>query len=167
MKETISCLETNCLETNSLESSFKLANIFAMSGWLVLIVLPNWQYSENFILYLSFILLAALYVFLLQKAMRTKPRANSNSRSDKSHTEDKPNFTNLRGVLALLKNPTGALAAWVHILAFDLMMGLYIHNEGAAANISHWYLLPCYLLTLIFGPIGVMLFLALKFLLAT
>ncbi len=138
-----------------LDLPFKLANIFAMSGWLVLMCLPSWQYTETLVLYVSFILVALLYIYLLQKAVRSKPEAGS----------DKPGFGNLRGVLALLKNPTGALAAWVHILAFDLMMGLYIHVEGAAANISHWYLLPCYFFTLMFGPIGVLMFLGLQFVL--
>ena len=57
---------------------------------------------------------------------------------------------------------TAALAAWVHILAFDLMVGLYIRHEGAIAGISHWALLPCYVLTLMFGPLGLLAFLALR-----
>jgi len=146
---------------NQLETYFKLANIFAMSGWLVLMTLPNWEYSSHFILYLSFILLALLYIFLLQKSLRSKPAIIGNGASKENI--DKPSFSNLRGVMALLKNPVGGLAAWVHILAFDLMVGLYIHNEGAAANISHWYLLPCYFFTLMLGPIGLLMFLILKF----
>lgn len=146
-------------QNKQLELYFKLANIFAMSGWLTLALLPNWQYSARFVLYVSFILLALLYIFLLQKAMRTKPERSGENKTN----SDKPSFNNLRGVMALLKNPIGGLAAWVHILAFDLMMGLYIHDEGAVANISHWYLLPCYFFTLMLGPIGVLMFLGLKF----
>lgn len=149
-------------QEKSLELYFKVANVFAMSGWLILMCLPNWQYTGDFVLYVSFILLAFLYIFLLQKNLRTKPAAHH----AENQKTDKPGFSNLRGVLALLKNPIGALAAWVHILAFDLMMGLYIHHEGAAANISHWYLLPCYFFTLMLGPIGVLMFLGLKFFLA-
>lgn len=54
------------------------------------------------------------------------------------------------------------LAAWVHILAFDLMVDLYIRNESALAGISHWLLLPCYVLTLMLGPLGLLAFLALR-----
>ncbi|MNG35006.1 hypothetical protein D3C84_1216460 [compost metagenome] len=50
----------------------------------------------------------------------------------------------------------------MHILAFDLMVGLYIRHEGALAGISHWALLPCYLLTLMFGPLGLLAFLLLR-----
>jgi len=132
---------------------FKLANAFAMSGWLLLFLLPYWKFTPIIVLYVSFILIGVLYIFLLQKAMRTKPEPDG----------DKPGFSNIRGVLALLRNPIGGLTAWVHILAFDLMMGLYIHEEGSLYNISHWYLLPCYFFTLMFGPIGVMMFLGLKF----
>ena len=146
----------------SLETHFKLANAFAMTGWIVLATLPSWQYTEHFVLYVCFVSLALLYIFLLQKSIRPKPIQKQDEKVE-TKKEDKPSFTNLRGVLVLLKNPTGGLAAWVHILAFDLMMGLYIHNEGAAANISHWYLLPCYFFTLMLGPIGLLMFLGLKF----
>lgn len=144
---------SNYIVDTKLDLYFKLANFFAMSGWLVLFVLPNWQHTGDFVLYASFILLALLYIFLLQKAMRSKPEAGS----------DKPGFSSLRGVMALLQNPIGGLTAWVHVLAFDLMMGLYIYTEGQAANISHWYLLPCYFFTLMLGPIGVLMFLGLRF----
>ena len=43
----------------------------------------------------------------------------------------KPGFFTLRGVLALFSNPKAVLAAWIHILAFDLMVGLYIQQQGA------------------------------------
>ncbi len=136
-----------------MDISFKLANVFAMSGWLCIMLLPSWANTPTLVLYLSFILLACLYIFLLQDAIRHPSPIQG----------DKPSFSTLKGVLALLKDPKGALAAWVHILAFDLMIGLYIHSEGTALNISHWLLFPCYVFTLMFGPIGLLMFLGLKF----
>jgi hypothetical protein len=98
------------------------------------------------------VLLAVIYGWVLFAAMRQRPEPGSG----------KPGFFTLGGVLALLRNPTAALAAWIHILAFDLMVGVYIRHEGALAGISHWVLLPCYALTLMFGPLGLLAFLALR-----
>lgn len=47
------------------------------------------------------------------------------------------------------------------------MVGLYIRHEGAIAGISHWALLPCYVLTLMFGPLGLLAFLALRWAMVT
>lgn len=121
-----------------LDPSFRLANIFAMSGWFILIFLPFWQFGPKLVIYGSFVLLAFTYAYLLRHAMQVKPEPG----------EDKPNFTTLPGVLALLKNPEGAVTAWVHFLAFDLMIGYYINQQGQILGVSHWLLVPCYLLTL-------------------
>lgn len=148
-----------------LEREFKLANIFAMSGWFCLMILPTWQYTHFYVLNIAFVLLAILYIYLLKNAMTAGSKANSKSGDEEgSESKDKPSFSNLRGVLALLRNPEGALTAWVHILAFDLIVGFYIHQEGTALNISHWYLLPCYILALMLGPIGLLSFICIKFL---
>ena len=143
--------------TLDLDFHFKLANIFAMSGWIVLIFLPFWEAGPKFILYGSFILLACLYAFLLKSALTQNKEATTEIKD--STSGEKPGFTTLTGVLTLLKDPVSALTAWVHILAFDLMIGFYIAQQGALLNISHWLLIPCYLLTLMLGPLGLLLFL--------
>ena len=76
----------------------------------------------------------------------------------------KPGFFTLRGVLALFSNPKAVLAAWIHILAFDLMVGLYIQQQGAAQGIGHLWLVPCYLMAMMFGPLGLLLFLGVSLL---
>ncbi|HBX56114.1 ABA4-like family protein [Pseudomonas sp. UBA2684] len=135
-----------------LKPLFKLASLVALGGWLLLVCLPHWQWTDELVLGLSVLLLALIYTWLLGAAIRQRPEPGSG----------KPGFFSLGGVLALLRQPTAALAAWVHILAFDLMVGLYIRDEGALAGISHWALLPCYVLTLMFGPLGLLAFLALR-----
>jgi len=55
------------------------------------------------------------------------------------------------------------LAGWVHYLAFDLMVGVFIVSNAAHYNIAHWILLPCLFLTLMFGPAGLLLYFVLRF----
>ena len=131
---------------------FKLASLIALIGWLLLVSLPSWAYTADVVVGVVVVLLTLIYGWVLFAALRQRPEPGSG----------KPGFFTLGGVLALLRQPTAALAAWIHILAFDLMVGVYIRHEGALAGISHWALLPCYALTLMFGPLGLLAFLGLR-----
>lgn len=127
---------------------FQLSSLVALGGWGVLILLPGWALGPRVVLGVAMVLLCVLYGVSLFQAMT--------SRGERSL--GKPGFFTLRGVLALFSNPKAVLAAWVHILAFDLLAGLYIQQQGALQGIGHFWLVPCYLLTLIFGPLGLLLF---------
>ena len=58
----------------------------------------------------------------------------------------------LAGVVSLFQSPRVVLAGWIHYLAFDLMVGLFIAADGARIGIAHGWLLPILFLTLMFGP---------------
>ena len=101
---------------------FQLASLAALSGWSVLILLPTWSQGPRLVLGVAVVLLCVLYGVSLFQALT--------SRGERSI--GKPGFFTLRGVLALFSNPKAVLAAWIHILAFDLMVGLHIQQQGAA-----------------------------------
>jgi hypothetical protein len=71
-------------------------------------------------------------------------------------------FGSLKGIISLFKSPRVILAGWVHFLAFDLMVALWIHSDAGPLAISHWWLIPIYLLTLMFGPAGWLVYLVVK-----
>jgi hypothetical protein len=95
-------------------------------------------------------LLAVLYVYLLVGARKldTEPVRGG--------------FGSLKGVISLFKSPRVILAGWVHFLAFDLMVALWIRSDAAPLAISHWWLVPIYLLTLMFGPAGLLVYLVVR-----
>ena len=133
---------------------FQLASLAALGGWSVLILLPTWSHGPRLVLGVAVVLLCVLYGVSLFQALT--------SRGERSI--GKPGFFTLRGVLALFSNPKAVLAAWIHILAFDLMVGLYIQQQGAAQGIGHLWLVPCYLMAMMFGPLGLLLFLGVSLL---
>ena len=69
-------------------------------------------------------------------------------------------FDSLANVMLLLSNPWMALAGWVHFLAFDLFIGGWITRQARRDGIPHLLVLPCLLLTFLFGPAGLILFLS-------
>lgn len=66
-------------------------------------------------------------------------------------------------VLDLMKRPEVAVVFWLHILAFDQVVGLYIYEDNMA---NHYLSMPVQsvvlTLTLFVGPIGFMLYLLLR-----
>jgi Domain of unknown function (DUF4281) len=71
-------------------------------------------------------------------------------------------FGSLAEVRALFDVPQLLLAGWVHYLAFDLFVGAWIAERGPALGMPHWLLLPLWLLTFLFGPAGLLAFMALR-----
>jgi hypothetical protein len=67
-------------------------------------------------------------------------------------------FSTLAGVGTLFSNPWLLLAGWVHYLAFDLLVGSWELEDAAGRGIPHWIVVPCLLLTFLFGPAGWLLY---------
>jgi Domain of unknown function (DUF4281) len=138
--------------------AFKLATGVALVGWLVLVVATPWMAPSagvgHLLLTTAIALLCGLYAYLLVHALQVRRAPGS----------DRPGFVTARGVLALLASPRAALAAWVHILAFDLAVAVHLHGEAMRLGISHLAMVPVYLLTLMFGPLGYLAFLGLAWL---
>ena len=127
---------------------FQICNAIAMIGWIFLIVLPMWNASDKFIIGIIVTLFAIIYTYYIA--------ANLSAIDLKS-------FGSLKGVTALFTNPLAVLIGWVHYLAFDLMVGIWIKRNSLKNGISHWLIIPCLLLTFMFGPVGLLLYLLIRF----
>lgn len=71
-------------------------------------------------------------------------------------------FTSLPSVAQLFESQWLLLAGWVHFLAFDLIVGAWELRTARRENIPHLILLPCLLVTFLFGPAGYLLFQAIR-----
>jgi hypothetical protein len=134
---------------NQLKALFQVATVIALIGWLAIIVLPNWSYTTMVTLNMV-AALAVLYLYLLFAKIPGIEKTRGS-------------FSSLGGVIALFKSPKVMLAGWVHFLAFDLMVALYIRADAPLHGIQHLWLIPIYLLTLMFGPAGLLAYLGLRF----
>ena len=132
---------------------FNITSKILLFGWIVLFFLPNWSLGDEFILYGVFVVVSIAYIYYLTVGIKNPVKSEYG----------KPGFFAMRNVLAIFDNPNSSLASWMHIIVFDLIVALYIRTQGALLDIEHWKLIPCYLLTLMFGPIGLLLFIGLTF----
>jgi len=130
------------------EEIFKISNMIAMLGWIILIILPGWLSSDKFIIGIIITLFAIVYSWLL---------------FNEFHPSDIAKFGSLGGVMQLFQSPVVVTAGWIHYLAFDLLAGLFISRNSKRHGISHWVMIPCLLLTFMFGPAGLLLYLLIRF----
>jgi hypothetical protein len=126
---------------------FKLANNAALIGWISLIFLPRSRWSAR--------LIAPVLVPALLAAMYSLLVANQFGRSPGG-------FSSLTAVALLFQNRAMLLAGWVHYLAFDLFVGSWEVRDAQRIGIPHYLVVPCLVLTFLFGPAGWLLYLLIR-----
>lgn len=130
----------------SLDLLFGLAGKVALGGWLVLAMAPYRFDAPRLVVAAIAVALAFLYTALVASFW----------------TAAGGGYGSLADVARLLEHRGLLLAGWVHYLAFDLLIGLWEREQARRLGMSRWLLAPCLLLTLLFGPLGWLLFLALR-----
>ena len=71
-------------------------------------------------------------------------------------------FGSIAEVRALFASDSALTAGWLHYFAFDLFVGSWIVTDGIERRMPALLILPCLPLTLLFGPLGLLLFLLLR-----
>ncbi|MBK8670756.1 MAG: DUF4281 domain-containing protein [Saprospiraceae bacterium] len=124
-------------------SVFSFGNTFVLLGWILLIILPKWKYSQVLILHGIVVLFSIMYTYLL---IRDIGSFNLNS------------FSTLANVKVLFQNDDAVAAGWLHYLAFDLFVGAYIVRESQNLGISRWIYTLILPFAFMFGPVGYLIF---------
>ena len=71
-------------------------------------------------------------------------------------------FGSLPEIRRVFANDAALAAGWLHYLAFDTVVGTWIARDGTGRGIAPLLLLPCALLTFLFGPAGLLLYLLVR-----
>lgn len=126
------------------EQLFGVAGMITLPSWLALILLPRWtwlrvvlRYAVPGVLAVAYAVLAAIYFV----------QANGGG------------YNSLAEVRALLATEPTLLAGWIHYLAFDLFVGVWIAEQSDLLKLSRWLQAPILLVTFLFGPVGYLMFL--------
>lgn len=126
---------------------FNFGNTFVLVGWLLLVFIPYWKYTQAIIMSGIIIILSIIYSFMILKDI-----GNFNPDS----------FGSLINVKALFQNDSAVAAGWLHYLAFDLFVGAYIMRKAKELGISRIFATICLPFTFMFGPMGYLLFFVIK-----
>lgn len=127
------------------DTLFQIANPLALAGWVALAAHPLAPRMTGIFALAVPVILATLYAALILAFWAGAEGG----------------FGSLPEVMALFTKAEIALAGWVHYLAFDLLVGLWITRTARDRGIPHLLVLPCLALTFLFGPLGFLSFLIL------
>lgn len=133
---------------------FSGANMLALVAWAGLIALPRWPALLSAILYLGVALLSLLYAAILVALMA--------GWVDPAGGVEGGNFSSIEGVQALFSSKGGLTLGWVHYLAFDLFVGLWIARDADAKGFSRLVQAPILLATFLAGPLGLFVWLLVR-----
>jgi hypothetical protein len=127
---------------------FNICNAAVMPFWALLVFAPGWRWTQHLV-HSALIpgLLGCVYLatFVIGADM-----------------PEGAGFSSLEGVMLIFSVPLAVVGGWVHYLIFDLFIGAWEVREARRQGISHFAVLPCLLLTLMAGPLGLLAFLILR-----
>ena len=130
------------------EKVFRAVNLIAILPWLMMMILPKTDITKTVINSNGFpLVLALVYGFYI---ITTFGKSGGN-------------FMTLVGVEKLFSKREVLLAGWVHYLVFDLFVGAWEWRDALQHDISQWILVPCLLLTLMFGPVGYLVYFVVRY----
>jgi hypothetical protein len=122
---------------------FSLANVVALCCWLMLAMLPRKKWVSTVVAGVAVpLVLAAVYTVIIALMFSSAEGG----------------FSSLPDVALLFRNPWLLLAGWIHYLAFDLLIGSWESRDARERGISHFLVVPCLILTFLFGPAGWLLY---------
>ena len=132
-----------------LEMLFKAANYTVLPFWLLLIVAPRWRWTQRLVHGpVVLLLLTPIYTYML---------------FGYAPPPEDMNFRTLYGVMVGFSAPHIVVAGWIHYLIFDLFVGAWEVRDAQRRGVSHWLVLPCLIATLMVGPVGLLLYVLVRF----
>ena len=129
------------------DKAFSVLNLVALGAWVVLALSP-WLPRISSVITAKLVpaALAVAYVIIVAT----------------NWLSSEGGFSSLPDVALLFSNQWVLLAGWTHYLAFDLLVGNWEMEDANARAIPYLVVLPCLVLTFLFGPAGWLLYVSLR-----
>ena len=128
---------------------FALTFPLAAPFWALMIFAPGWSVTRR-VIASPLIVVPPLLVY----ALAVLPALSTVLPAVASPT--------LAGVAGLLGTPLGAAAGWAHFIAFDLFVGRWIYLDARERGVPHLVTAPVLVLTILLGPLGMLVHLAVR-----
>ena len=140
---------------------FGMANLIAIAAWLVLILAPRRPVIIKILFYGPILLLATSYAVGLTGVMSgIIPTGGADI-----------DFSSIAGVRSIFASDAGATIGWIHYLVFDLFVGIWIARNADALGLhdlkGRIIQAPILFFTFMAGPLGLLLYILLRFSLKT
>lgn len=131
------------------------ATTVALACWGILIFLPRRPFLLSLVMYLGVGILSLTYVIGLVSVMTGAADPGGAYARDVS-------FFTVEGLRAISTTDAGVVIGWIHYLAFDLFIGLWIARDADAKRFPRVLQGIILVLVLLAGPTGLLLWLILR-----
>lgn len=138
----------------SWDGIFGAANLVAIIAWTALILLPRWPALLSALLFLIVGGLCLTYTVSMIGTM--------SGLLDMGGGEGGVDFSSIEGVRSIFSSDGGVVIGWVHYLAFDLFVGIWIARDADSKGFARILQAPVLLFTFVAGPIGLLIWLAVR-----
>jgi hypothetical protein len=127
---------------------FRVVNVLPLPIWLLWMAAPSSELSRTIARATwPWVILATAYLVFIAIALTS------------GGAFDPGAYGSLEGVMKLFDSRWATLAGWTHYLCFDLFVARWIMNDAPDAG---YWLTPILFLTLMFGPVGLLCYLAVR-----
>lgn len=137
---------------------FGLVNVVALAAWAMLAFLPRKPIVMALVLFLGVGLLCLAYTLMFAGLFGGWLDAG---RVPGVPPADLTDYS-IDGIRALFMSDGGIVLGWTHYLAFDLFVGQWIARDADNKGFHRLVQLPFLFLTLMAGPIGLLLWLVIR-----
>jgi hypothetical protein len=126
---------------------FTATNAIALIAWAMLAFLPRKPIVMASVLFFGVGLLCLAYTIMFAAQAATIAIGD---------------FTTIEGIRNLFATDGGIVLGWTHYLAFDLFVGQWIARDADNKGFHRLLQLPVLFITLMAGPIGLLLWLVVR-----
>ncbi len=140
---------------NRAYKTYELSRWVARAGWLILVValfFPAWR--NQALPTAQFVFPAILCLMYIWMVWEGRVGFEKNGLRT---------FFKLDYIGELYTNKSALNASWLHFLALDLFAGAWMVRDGLALDMPDWLIFLCLPFTLMLGPVGVLLYIVLRF----
>lgn len=134
------------------DTMFTLLNFGVLPFWALLVFLPLSKLTDTLVhSVLMPIVLGVVYAWLLATALYGAPGPPEGA-----------GFSSLDALMKAFSVKQAVVAGWAHYLVFDLFIGAWEARDAQRVGLNHFILIPCLLLTFLFGPLGLLIYLLVR-----
>jgi hypothetical protein len=130
------------------DTVFGAASTAALVAWLALVFLPRWPLLTKGLLYGFIGALSLVYAAIVAVTF---------------FAVEGGGFGSITEVRTLFASDWMLTAGWIHYLAFDLFLGLWIAARADALGVHRIIQAPILALTFLFGPLGLLVWFSTNF----
>ncbi|MCE9522737.1 MAG: DUF4281 domain-containing protein [Alphaproteobacteria bacterium] len=133
------------------DTVYQLLNYGVLPFWALLVFVPTLKFTDWLVHSVAApIALGVVYAWLLANALTG------------ASMPEGAGFATLDGLMLTFTSKHAVVAGWAHYIVFDLFVGAWEARDAQRAGLNHFILIPCLLLTLLVGPVGLLLYLMIR-----